>query len=157
MDIFIGTQEQYVECWKARSIYLYYRSHPNGHQLLSGKDPDARENWRQEEKRATEDEMVGWFINSMDVSLSKLQETVKDREVWHAAVNGVTKSQTQLRDWTTTIINYQGNTNQSKPQWDITSLVWLLSRKTREKRKNNLYPLIYCSILRLFLCLGCCK
>ena len=42
--------------------------------------------------------MVGWFINSMDVSLSKLQETVKDREVWHAAVNGVTKSQTQLRD-----------------------------------------------------------
>ena len=42
--------------------------------------------------------MVGWFINSRDVSLSKLQETVKDREVWHAAVNGVTKSQTQLRD-----------------------------------------------------------
>ena len=42
--------------------------------------------------------MVGWFINSRDVSLSKLQETVKDREVWHAALNGVTKSQTQLRD-----------------------------------------------------------
>ena len=34
--------------------------------------------------------------DSMDASLSKVQETVKDREAWHAAVHGVTKSQTQL-------------------------------------------------------------
>ena len=34
------------------------------------------------------------IINSVDMSLSKLQETVKDREAWHAAVHGVTKSQT---------------------------------------------------------------
>ena len=34
----------------------------------------------------------------MDMSLSKLQEMVKDREVWHAAVHGVSKSQTQLSD-----------------------------------------------------------
>ena len=38
------------------------------------------------------------IIDSMDVSLSKLQETVKDRETWHAAVHGVTKSQTRLSD-----------------------------------------------------------
>ena len=34
--------------------------------------------------------------NSRDMNLSKLQEIVKDREAWHAAVHGVTKSQTQL-------------------------------------------------------------
>ena len=34
--------------------------------------------------------------DSMDMSLSKFQETVKDNEAWHAVVHGVTKSQTQL-------------------------------------------------------------
>ena len=38
------------------------------------------------------------IINAIDMSLSKLQEIVKDREAWHAAVHGVAKSQTQLSD-----------------------------------------------------------
>ena len=45
-------------------------------------------------------------IDSMDMSLSKLWEKVKDREVWHAAFCGVTKSQTWLSDWSTTLNVY---------------------------------------------------
>ena len=68
---------------------------------LIGKAPDAGEDWSQEEKGATEDELDG-IINSVDMSLSKLWDIVKDREAWHSTVYGVTKSQTSLSDWTTT-------------------------------------------------------
>ena len=44
--------------------------------------------------------MVGWYPQSMDMILSKLQEIVKDREAWHTAVHGVAKSWTQLSDRT---------------------------------------------------------
>ena len=43
------------------------------------------------------------ITNSIDMSLSKLREIVKDREAWYATVQEVTKSQTQLSDLTTTL------------------------------------------------------
>ena len=73
---------------------------PDVKSSLIRKDPDAGKDWRQEEKGITE-EMVGWHHNSLNMSLRKLPEMVKNREAWCAAVAGVSKSQTQLRDWIT--------------------------------------------------------
>ena len=55
------------------------------------------------------------ITNSMDMSLSKLQEVVKDREAWHAVVHGFTKSRIWLSNWTTPL----------QPLWETE---WALSQ-----------------------------
>ena len=74
---------------------------PDANSWLTVKEPDASKDWRQKEKRVTEDEMVGWHHWFNGMNLGKLWELVRDREAWHAAVHGVKKSQTQLSDRTT--------------------------------------------------------
>ena len=68
---------------------------PDVKNWLTGKDPDAGKDWRQEEKGMTEDEMVGWHLQLAGHEFE--QEWVMDRETWHGTVHGVTKT----HEWVT--------------------------------------------------------
>ena len=66
---------------------------------LIGKDPNAGKDWGQDKKGKTGYEMDG-NTDLMHMGLGRLREMVMDREASHAAIHGVTKSQTRLSDWT---------------------------------------------------------
>ena len=63
--------------------------------------PDAGKDWRQDEKGMTEDEMIGWHHWLNGHEFEQTSGDGKDREAWHAAVPGVTKSWTHMSNWIT--------------------------------------------------------
>ena len=74
--------------------------------------------WERLRTRGEEGNRMRWLdgiTDSVEMSLSKLQETVKDREGWHAAVHRVTESQTRFRDWTA--ITYTMSPSTDRSQW----------------------------------------
>ena len=70
---------------------------PDAKNWLTGKDPDAGKDWRHEEKGTTENEMVGWHHQHNGHEFEQAWRAGMDREAWHAAVHGVSKSQTWLK------------------------------------------------------------
>ena len=64
-----------------------------------------------------------YLLRCYNECILRLQEIVKDREVWHAVVHGVAKSQTQLSDWTTK--RYWGSRSTCLPSWTYLVLISL--------------------------------
>ena len=97
---------------------------PDRKSRFIGKDCDAGKDWRQLEKGQQRVRLLDGIIDSMDMSLSKLWEIVKDRKAWHATVRGVSKSQTLLSNWTTMFLRWYHKDDSETEVKRVSGLRW---------------------------------